>query len=87
MTNFFGGLMCIGFTLCYLPQIFKMIKNKSSKDVSLWMHLLTIASYCNAIIYMFLTEFVFWLLINYVFGLLCCLVTVYFILKYNVEDK
>ncbi|HAT64639.1 MAG TPA: hypothetical protein DCS66_08565, partial [Flavobacteriaceae bacterium] len=33
----FGAMMSLSFALCFAPQIFRMYKNKSSKDVSLGM--------------------------------------------------
>ena len=39
----FGSLMTYSFMLCFAPQIYKMYKNKSSRDVSGGMCLLQIS--------------------------------------------
>ena len=75
--EFFGALMVLSFICCYIPQIIKMIKNKSSKDVSLLMIALTALGYSSGMVYMFCTE------LNYGIGLIMCVILTYCWFKYD----
>ena len=55
--EFFGIIMMLAFMFCYVPQIVKIYKNKSSEDVSLMLILMSIVGYISGMIYMFLTAF------------------------------
>ena len=81
--EFFGALMVLSFICCYIPQIIKMIKNKSSKDVSLLMIALTALGYTSGLVYMFSTEFGIWWFLNYVIGLIMCTILTYCWFKYD----
>ena len=72
--EFFGALMVICFICCYIPQIVKMVRNKSSKDVSLLMIILTAGGYTSGMIYMLSTEFGIWWFLNYGIGLIMCVI-------------
>lgn len=60
-----------------------MIKNKSSKDVSLLMIALTALGYTSGLVYMFSTEFGIWWFLNYVIGLIMCTILTYCWFKYD----
>jgi uncharacterized protein with PQ loop repeat len=85
MINLFGFLMCFGFLVCYFPQIFKIYKNKSARDVSVWYYILCIVGYTSGIIYMTLTSFGIWWLLNYLSGIICCVWIIYLWNKYGRE--
>lgn len=68
---------------CYVPQIVKIYKNKSSEGVSLTLIIMCIFGYISGIIYMFLTSFGLWWFINYSVGLIMCTILVYTWFKYR----
>lgn len=82
----FGILMMLFFMLCYIPQIIKIFKNKSSKDVSLMLILMSIGGYISGMVYMFLTTFGLWWFLNYTVGLVMCSILVYAWFKFNEYD-
>ena len=82
-THFFGFIMTFGFIFCYVPQIIKIIKNKSSKDISLIMYIMSVIAYISAIFYMFFVQFAPWLLVNYVSGIVLCGVIVFCYFRYK----
>jgi uncharacterized protein with PQ loop repeat len=86
ITEFFGILMMLSFMLCYIPQIVKIYKNKSSEDVSLMLILMSIVGYISGMIYMFLTAFGLWWFLNYCVGLIMCSILVYAWFKFK-KDK
>ena len=73
----FGIIMTMAFMFCYVPQIVKIFQNKSSKDVSLMLILMSIVGYISGMIYMFLTTFGLWWFMNYSVGLVMCSILVY----------
>jgi len=60
-----------------------MLKSKSTKDVSLPMILLCIFGYIFGFLYVVLSDSGIYLLINYFFGLACCIVMWYAYHKYR----
>jgi uncharacterized protein with PQ loop repeat len=86
ITEFFGILMMLSFMLCYIPQIVKIYKNKSSEDVSLMLILMSIVGYVSGMIYMFMTRFGLWWFLNYCVGLVMCSILVYAWFKFK-KDK
>jgi uncharacterized protein with PQ loop repeat len=86
ITEFFGILMMLSFMLCYIPQIVKIYKNKSSEDVSLMLILMSIVGYISGMIYMFMTRFGLWWFLNYCVGLIMCSILVYAWFKFK-KDK
>ena len=78
-----GMVMTFAFMLCYIPQIIKIFKNRSSHDVSLMLILMSIIGYISGMIYMFLGTFGIWWFLNYCVGLIMCLILVYAWCKYN----
>ena len=78
-----GILMMLCFMFCYIPQIVKIFQNKSSRDVSLTLILMSIGGYISGMVYMFLNIFFIWLFINYCIGLVMCTILIYAWFKYN----
>jgi len=83
ITEFFGILMMLSFMFCYIPQIVKIFKNRSSNDVSLMLILMSIVGYISGMIYMFLTRFGIWWFMNYCVGLIMCSILVYAWFKFK----
>lgn len=83
LTTIFGFLMCACFVVGFIPQAYKMWRNKSSADVSSWQYVLTIGGYVSAMIYMFLTGFGWWFFLNYFLGIAFCLLIIYLCQKYK----
>jgi uncharacterized protein with PQ loop repeat len=87
ITELFGIIMMLSFMLCYIPQIVKIYKNKSSEDVSLMLILMSIIGYISGMIYMFLTSFGLWWFLNYCVGLIMCSILVYAWFKFRQNDE
>lgn len=75
--------MTLSFMFCYVPQIVKIYKNKSSEGLSLMLVVMCIIGYLSGMIYMFLTAFGLWWFLNYSVGLLMCTILVFAWFKYN----
>lgn len=82
-TQIFGILMTLSFMFCYIPQILKIFKNRSSRDVSLGLILMSICGYISGMVYMFLTQFGVWWFANYSVGLVMCIILVYAWFKFQ----
>jgi uncharacterized protein with PQ loop repeat len=65
-----GAIMAISFMLCYLPQILKIIKTRSSADISPTMIFLGLSGYIFGMVYMFLNVFGTWWFLNYTTGII-----------------
>jgi uncharacterized protein with PQ loop repeat len=82
-----GFVMVISFMFCYLPQIIKIFKNQSSKDVSLGLIVMSIVGYISGMVYMFTTSFgIFWFL-NYLVGLVMCVILIYAYKKFEKDEN
>lgn len=81
----FGIIMTLSFMFCYVPQIVKIFKYRSSRDVSLWLILMSICGYISGMVYMFLTQFGIWWFANYSVGLIMCIILVYAWFKFAEE--
>jgi len=81
--EFFGIIMTVAFMFCYVPQIIKIFQNKSSKDVSLMLILMSIVGYISGMVYMFLTTFGLWWFMNYSVGLIMCSILVFAWFKFK----
>tara|TARA_Y100000996_G_C22382243_1_gene585577 strand:- start:378 stop:638 length:261 start_codon:yes stop_codon:yes gene_type:complete len=67
----FGLILTISFSSAYIPQIIKIIKRKSSNDVSLIMLIVNGIGYSSGLAYVLLKNVTaYWLLFNYSAGLL-----------------
>ena len=73
-----GAIMAISFMLCYLPQILKIIKTRSSADISPTMIFLGLSGYIFGMIYMFLNVFGTWWFLNYMTGIISSLFLLYY---------
>lgn len=82
-----GIVMMLCFMLCYIPQIIKIFKNKSSRDVSLMLILMSIGGYIAGMVYMFLGTFGLWWFLNYCTGLIMCSILGYAWFKYKEDDE
>jgi uncharacterized protein with PQ loop repeat len=72
------------FSSCYIPQIIKLVKTKSSEDVSPLMYYICLAAYTLSIIYTLGAIGPNWiLLLNYGSGIITSLITLCLILKYK----
>jgi len=78
-----GIIMTLSFMFCYLPQIIKIYKNKSSQGVSLALIIMCIVGYISGMVYMFLGTFGLWWFLNYCVGLIMCSILVYAWFKYR----
>ena len=78
-----GIVMTLCFMFCYIPQIVKIFKNKSSRDVSLALILMSIGGYASGMVYLFLGTFGIWWFLNYCVGLIMCSILVYAWFKYR----
>ena len=82
--QFFGILLALSFSIAYFPQISKIIKTKSSKDVSLGMLTINAVGYTSGIIYIALCQSnAFWLWINYSLGLTMTILCIIACIKMN----
>jgi uncharacterized protein with PQ loop repeat len=82
-----GFVMVFSFMFCYLPQIIKIYKTKSSEGLSLMLVLMCIVGYASGLVYMFLTSFGIWWFLNYLVGLVMCLVLTHAWFKYHRDDE
>ena len=78
-----GMIMMFSFMLCYLPQIIKIYKTESSKDVSVTMIVLGLVGYIFGMVYMFCNEFGIWWFLNYFSGIVSSLFLFYFWYKHR----
>jgi uncharacterized protein with PQ loop repeat len=70
LKDFFGMAMAACFVTCYIPQIYKIFKTKSSKDLSLLFVIMPMLGYISGLFYLLLSQsFVLWLVLNYAIGL------------------
>jgi len=73
-----GILMTLSFMSCFLPQIIKIIKTKSSSDLSPLMIILSMSGYIFGLLYMYHNVFGLWWVMNYVTGIITSGVLLYF---------
>ena len=78
-----GAIMTLCFMFCYVPQIYKIFKNKSSRDVSLMLIVMSMGGYIAGMVYLFLGTFGIWWFLNYCVGLIMCSILVYAWFKYR----
>jgi len=69
MDGIFGAILTVSFSGAYIPQIIKMIRYRSSKDVSLVMLIINAIGYWCGLIYVLLKGVdAIWLTLNYSLG-------------------
>lgn len=84
ITTLLGLIMCFGFTFGYVPQLIKLYRTKSSNDISVGQYYLTIFGYLGALFYTIsLRLFGFWLILNYLSGILLCVWVIALCKKYK----
>ncbi len=67
--NIFGAILTISFSGAYIPQIVKMVRRKSSNDVSLVMLIINAIGYWCGLGYVLIREVnAIWLTLNYTLG-------------------
>jgi uncharacterized protein with PQ loop repeat len=84
LKEFFGVIMAGCFVICYIPQIFKIFKTKSSKDLSLLFVIMPMIGYISGLLYLVLSQsFVLWLVLNYTIGLVMTIFLLVIYYKYK----
>jgi uncharacterized protein with PQ loop repeat len=78
-----GMVMTLSFMLCYLPQILKIIKTKSSSDLSPSMIILGLMGYITGMIYMYTNVFGIWWFLNYFTGIISSAILFYYWFKHR----
>jgi uncharacterized protein with PQ loop repeat len=78
-----GVVMTVCFMFCYIPQIVKMHKNKSSRDVSLGLVFMSMGGYFAGMVYLFTGEFGLWWFMNYCSGIIMCTILIHAWYKYR----
>ncbi len=82
-----GILLSVCFAIAYFPQIIRMIRNKSSKDVSLGMLILNLVGYSSGLLYVTSNDIArFWVVVNYTSGIVMTILTVFF-WKYYIRKE
>ena len=77
--QFFGILLALSFSVAYLPQIIRIIKTKSSKDISVVMLAINAVGYISGLMYIILCQSrAYWLWINYSLGLTMTIICIVF---------
>ena len=72
------------FVTCYIPQILKIFKTKSSKDLSLLFVIMPMLGYISGLLYLTLAQsFVLWLVLNYAIGLVMTIFLLVIYYKYK----
>ena len=78
-----GMIMALSFMSCYLPQIIRIIKTKSSSDISPTMIVLGLIGYITGLIYMYTNVFGLWWFCNYVTGIISSAILFYYWFKHR----
>ena len=87
LVMFFGAMMSLSFAICFAPQVYKIYKNKSSKNVSCAMCVLQIAGNVGGLGLAFSQESDFWFKLNYGFGLTMSIALTYFWWTYRINTR
>ena len=84
----YGIILTVCFTTSFIPQIVKMWRNKSCKDVSVYMLLLQVIGYLSGVIFLILEGIENLLLsFNYYSGLFIAIITTIGWFLCNEYDK
>lgn len=75
--------MVFGFCLCYVPQIIKLYKLKSAKDISVGQYWLSILGYVASFAYSYLTVCPLYWFLNQAIGLILCAWVIVLYYKYQ----
>ena len=78
-----GSLMTICYTICYFPQIYKTLKTKQAKDLSVEWIALALCGHVFGIVYASFGTNNLWLYVSYVTGAICTTVLLILCRKYG----
>jgi uncharacterized protein with PQ loop repeat len=81
--DFSGFIMTAAFMSCYIPQILKIVRTKSSTDVSPGMIYLGLIGYIFGMIYMLTNVFGIWWFLNYFTGIISSSFLLYYWYKHK----
>lgn len=83
-----GISLSLAFSIAWVPQIYRIYRNKSSRDVSLGMLLLSAVGYTSGLTYVVTNDIAkLWVVVNYTSGLFMTFITVLAWWKFrNTED-
>ena len=87
LVMFFGVFLSLSFAICFAPQVYKIYKNKSSKNVSCGMCVFQILGNVGGLGLAFSQPSDFWFKINYGFGLTMSLALTYFWWSYRINTR
>ena len=88
MEDFLGIVLSVSFSVAYIPQMIKMVRRKSSRDVSLIMLIINGIGYYCGLRYVLTKELnSFWLFFNYISGLIMTFLCVVMWLIYKGEKS
>ena len=82
-----GAIMTLSFMSCYIPQIIKIIKTKSSSDLSPSMIFLGLSGYVFGMVYMITNVFGLWWFLNYLTGIISSFVLLYYWYKHRNNKR
>jgi uncharacterized protein with PQ loop repeat len=66
-----GSLMTVCYTICYFPQIYKTLKTKQAKDLSVEWIALSLCGHIFGITYASFGVNNIWLYVSYLSGIFC----------------
>ena len=80
-----GITLSISFGIAYAPQIFRMFKLKSARDISVSSILLNLSGYLSGLTYVAVNQLSdnVWLVVNYSTGCIMTLATLYAWFRYS----
>ena len=82
-----GISLSLAFSIAWVPQIYRIHRNKSSRDVSLWMLLLSAVGYTSGLTYVITNDIAkLWVVVNYTSGLFMTFITVLAWWKYRKHE-
>ena len=88
MDNIFGAILTVSFSGAYIPQIIKMIRYRSSKDVSLIMLIINAIGYWCGLGYVLLKGVdAVWLTLNYSLGFVMTFLCIFVWFIYKNNEK
>lgn len=77
ISNISGILLSISFSIAYMPQIRKILSNKSSKDISLGMLIWNSIGCISGLVYLHSVGIAeFWVTLNYIICLVMVTITI-----------
>tara|TARA_Y100000310_G_scaffold58440_1_gene53745 strand:- start:1614 stop:1889 length:276 start_codon:yes stop_codon:yes gene_type:complete len=88
MDNIFGAILTVSFSGAYIPQIIKMVRYRSSKDVSLIMLIINAIGYWCGLGYVVLKGVdAIWLTLNYSLGFVMTFLCIFVWFIYKNNEK